>query len=49
LVVLALLTTVLSCPAIGFGPSPGFDVSWSGGLHMAVDEGLVFGRDIVFT
>lgn len=48
-VALAFLITVLSCPVIGFGPAPGFDVSWSGGLHMAITEGLVFGRDIVFT
>lgn len=30
-------------------PSVGLDSSWNGGLAMAVEEGLLWGRDIVFT
>jgi hypothetical protein len=30
-------------------PGPGLDPSWNGGLAMAVDDGLRFGREIVFS
>jgi hypothetical protein len=30
-------------------PGPGLDPSWNAGLAMAVDQGLYFGREVVFT
>lgn len=30
-------------------PGPGLDSSWNAGLAMAVDEGLSFGKDVVFS
>lgn len=30
-------------------PGPGLDASWNGGLAMAVEQGLDFGSDVVFT
>ncbi|HJX47894.1 MAG TPA: hypothetical protein VJ375_08610, partial [Gaiellaceae bacterium] len=30
-------------------PSPGVDASWQAGLELAQDQGLHFGRDILFT
>jgi hypothetical protein len=30
-------------------PGPGLDPSWNGGLTMATDQGLAFGREIVFS
>ncbi|MEK6277290.1 MAG: hypothetical protein AABM29_04675 [Actinomycetota bacterium] len=30
-------------------PSPGPDPSWQAGLYMAVDQGLDFGRDLIYT
>ena len=35
---------------VGFEtPGPGVDASWNAGLAMAVEQGLHFGRDVVFT
>jgi hypothetical protein len=35
---------------IGFqSPGPGIDPSWNAGLAMAVDQGLHFGKEVVFT
>jgi hypothetical protein len=35
---------------VGFQtPGPGIDPSWNAGLAMAVDQGLHFGREVVFT
>src|ERR1700761_3460714 len=35
---------------VGFQtPGPGLDPSWNAGLAMAVDQGLHFGREVVFT
>jgi hypothetical protein len=34
---------------IFFAPSTGLDPSWRISLNMAIDKGLIFGKDIVFT
>ncbi len=40
---------VLTLPDTLWGITPGIDISWIIGLHLAADNGLVFGRDILFT
>jgi hypothetical protein len=46
---LFLALVVVTWPVAAVTPRPGLDYSWVQGLSMAVSEGLVWGRDIVFT
>ena len=46
---LFLALVVVTWPVAGVTPSVGIDPSWVLGLAMAVSNGLVWGRDIVFT
>jgi hypothetical protein len=41
--------SILTWPLSGIEPQPGLDASWATGLSMAVNQGLQFGRGIVFT
>lgn len=45
----AALLTVLAFPVGAPGVAPGIDSSWGAALHQATREGLVFGRDVLFT
>ncbi len=45
----AALSSLLTFPAIALVPHPGTDASWQAGLVMARQQGLRFGRDVVFT
>lgn len=47
--VLGLFVALCTWPAFTLAPEPGLDPAWGAGLHMAFRQGLVFGRDIVFT
>jgi hypothetical protein len=46
---LGMVVAVFTWPTFPLTPSPGLDASWGAGLYMAAREGLVFGREIVFT
>jgi hypothetical protein len=46
---LGLVVALFTWPSFPLTPSPGLDASWGAGLYMAAREGLVFGREIVFT
>ena len=47
--VVAAVLTLLSWPVGAPGVAPGIDSSWGAALHLAARDGLVFGRDVVFT
>jgi len=44
-----LLVAILSWPVIFSGPGGGLDSSWGAGLYMAVEQGLDFGDEVVWT
>lgn len=44
-----LVLTVMSWPLASLQPGSGLDPSWRTGLDMAVQDGLDFGSDIIFT
>ncbi|HEV7400581.1 MAG TPA: hypothetical protein VGN84_09975 [Solirubrobacterales bacterium] len=46
---LGLVVALLTFPTFSLTPSPGLDPSWGAGLQMAAHDGLVFGREVVFT
>lgn len=46
---LGALVALLSWNVIFFGPGGGIDSSWGAGLFMAVEQGLDFGDEVVFT
>lgn len=46
---LGVAVALFTWPSFPLTPSPGLDASWGAGLYMAAREGLVFGRDLVFT
>ena len=46
---LGLVVALLTFPSFSLTPSPGLDPSWGAGLQMAAHDGLVFGRQVVFT
>jgi hypothetical protein len=46
---LGLVVAVLTFPTLPLTPTPGLDPSWGAGLQMATHDGLVFGRDVIFT
>ncbi len=48
-VVLLICVVMLTIPSLFINSSAGLDPSWYIGLHKAANEGLIFGRDIVFT
>jgi hypothetical protein len=41
--------TWLAWQSIPWKPGPGLDQSWTAGLSMAMNQGLTFGRDVIFT
>jgi hypothetical protein len=43
------LLAVLTCSVPPLAPAPGLDNSWQAGLALAQQQGLHFGRDVVFT
>jgi hypothetical protein len=47
--VASAVLTLLSWPVAAPGVTPGIDSSWAAALHMANRDGLVFGRDLLFT
>jgi hypothetical protein len=46
---LALAITLLSWHALALAPGPGLDNSWQAALHMALHDGVKFGRQLIFT
>ena len=44
-----LLVTLLGWPGVPLSPRPTNDPSWQGAMHMGLRDGLVWGRDIVYT
>jgi hypothetical protein len=46
---LGIIITLCTWQEFPLPPGLGLDPSWGAGLQMAVHEGLVFGRDVVFT
>ena len=46
---LGIVVAICTWPSLPLTPGVGLDPSWAAGLYMAFEEGLVFGRDIVFT
>jgi hypothetical protein len=48
-IVATVVLTLLAWPVASPDVAPGIDSSWGAALHMAAREGLVFGRDVVFT
>ena len=48
-VVLLICVIILTFPSLIIDASSNIDLSWFIGLHKATNEGLIYGRDIVFT
>lgn len=46
---LGIVVAVCSWPTFPLTPAPGLDPSWGAGLYMATHQGLVFGREVIFT
>jgi hypothetical protein len=46
---LGLVVALFTFPTFSLTPAPGLDPSWGAGLQMAAHDGLVFGREVVFT
>src|SRR6188472_7525 len=46
---LGLIVALFTFPTFSLAPAPGLDPSWGAGLQMAAHDGLVFGREVVFT
>jgi hypothetical protein len=46
---LGLVVALFTFPTFSLTPAPGLDLSWGAGLQMATHDGLVFGRDVIFT
>jgi len=46
---LGLVVALFTFPTFSLTPAPGLDPSWGAGLQMATHDGLVFGREVVFT
>ena len=46
---LGILLTLVTWSLQFAYPAPGIDASWRGGLYLAAEEGLDYGREIVFT
>src|SRR4029079_17364401 len=48
-IAMSAVLTLFAWPVGAPGISPGIDASWGAALHMASRDGLVFGRDVLFT
>lgn len=46
---MAVLLTIVTMSWVEPSPHSGFDISWSGALHMGAWNDLVYGRDVTFT